>query len=270
MRNLTSVILLSLLFFSCSKVDEDPEVPLEQIKVELTTDKEILHNHENVNLFVDVDGEIEEARFYLDGLFIGSKLTSPYSITFQPVDVEPGLRQFKCVVDSKKGGTFTDSISVPCVIRIGDKYKGGIIYSFTIEGQHGLVAQETDLYYNGTDRFYWADNVIIGRNTDDGVRNTKLMSENSSSSSQVGYILKTYSFNGFSDWYIPSINELKELKEMKNIVGNFTTQTNWEGLYWSSSELSETNAEATNFNSLMGNYYGKNAKSLKVRLIRKF
>ncbi len=57
---------------------------------------------------------------------------------------------------------------------------------------------DQDLYVNGTDRFYWANSVSIGRDKENGVENTKRMAENSSNDSQVGYFFKNgFNYNDF-------------------------------------------------------------------------
>lgn len=270
MKQVTYFFLTLALMISCSKADKPIDIPEENLSIELTSNKDLIINHEKIILSAEVDGDIREANFYLDGLLIGSKITKPYNIEFIPIDVDAGQHKIKCIVENTKGSYFSDSLELNCELRIGDLFKGGIIFSLSYMGLHGLIAAPADLHMDGADRFLWADEVIIGRDENDGVRNTKLMIENSSLQSQVGHILSSYSLNDYSDWYLPSINELKALKQQKNIVGGFTTETGWEGLYWSSSELSEVNAEALNFNSLMGNYYEKNSRYLKVRLIRSF
>lgn len=267
--NYRNLIFFVLLITSCSKND-GAEKTDERVTVKLSANREVITNHAEISLTASVDKDISKADFYLDGFFIGSKIARPYTIFHVPVDISPGMHTFKCIVESLNGLTFSDSLTLNCELRIGDKYFGGIIFHFTEAGVHGLIAASSDLYANGTERFYWANEVSIGRDMIDGIRNTGLMKENSSSAEQVGHILSNYVLNNFSDWYIPAIKELEILKQQKNIIGGFTEETGWKGLYWSSSELSRVNAEALNFNTMMGNNYGKNATKLKVRLIRRF
>lgn len=265
------LIALVLLFFSCSKKQDTQPEPEETIKVEITLVDSVLFNGTEISISAQTDAEIKEARFYFDGLQIGSSIVAPYMIKYKPVDIEPGEHEINCIVVSISGKEFHKSIPVHLKLRLGDTYQGGIVFYFYMEGISGLIAAKEDLYHNGTDRFYWADNIGIGRNTSDGFNNTKKMAEHSSNDEQVGYLFKQgYSYEGYDDWYIPAKDELVLMKENKNMIGGFAQETNWQGLYWSSSELSDVNAEALNFNSLMGNTYGKNSYSLKVRLIRKF
>jgi len=275
--NLHKVIkLLSFAFilsfvFSCEKPDDSIQDPPEVIKVTVLPSDFTLYNGEEISIDVNVDKSISEAKFFFDGIFIGSSISEPYQINYKPVDITPGDHKVKCIVVSEFGNEFQDSTIVQLILRLGDRYKGGIIFSFFPDGISGLISAEQDLYINGTDRFFWADDISIGRDVNNGVLNTKRMSENTSNVEQVAYFFKDgFSFNGFNDWYIPSINELELLKENKNLVGGFTQLTDWQGLYWSSSEISSTKAEALNFNSLMGNAYWKNSYLLKVRLIRRF
>jgi hypothetical protein len=70
--------------------------------------------------------------------------------------------------------------------------------------------------------------------------------------------------NGYSDWYLPSRDELNKLYINRSSIGGFTT-----GYYWSSSELIAFNA--WNFNFYDGSAYGYNkGATLYVRAVRAF
>ena len=85
-----------------------------------------------------------------------------------------------------------------------------------------------------------------------------------------GYNFKNgYELNDFSDWYIPSQEELKVLKLNQDYVGGFSTQSD-EASYWSSTELDSENAFALNFDVLMGNSINKSIYGCRIRPIREF
>ena len=73
-----------------------------------------------------------------------------------------------------------------------------------------------------------------------------------------------YVLNGFTDWYLPSKDELNFLYAQKFVVGGFA-----DDYYWSSSENSSTNAWGQYFTS--GNQsHGSKYVALPVRAVRAF
>jgi hypothetical protein len=71
--------------------------------------------------------------------------------------------------------------------------------------------------------------------------------------------------NGYSDWYLPSIDELSKLYLNRTAIGGFT-----EAFYWSSSETNSTVALCRRFNSSGGIYNIEKYNSYYVRAIRSF
>lgn len=139
---------------------------------------------------------------------------------------------------------------------------GGQRYS----GQHGLEAAPADTGQagwgcNGT-MILGARELTIGR----GDENTLSIIESCPETTNAAYIAKSYTLNGFSDWFLPSIHELNLMH--KNLhtkgIGNFTFL-----FYWSSSEDGSNYAWYQNF--LGGDYsnYSKGA-TYGVRAIRAF
>ena len=118
-------------------------------------------------------------------------------------------------------------------LKIGDKYGGGKVAWLDSTGKHGLIAAEADL----PERLSWNDA-------------KKACSE-----------LKE---NGYSDWYLPSKDELNKLHLAKNTLGGFV-----DNVYWSSSESFANIA----WYKYLGNGYqiiiGKDFNS-RVRPVRAF
>ncbi|CAB4679891.1 unannotated protein [freshwater metagenome] len=72
----------------------------------------------------------------------------------------------------------------------------------------------------------------------------------------------------FADWYLPSVNELAEMRVRRSSIGGFFDTTN-DSIYWSSSESGSNNASRVRFN--LGDQAGS-GKGLAtyVRPIRAF
>jgi hypothetical protein len=70
---------------------------------------------------------------------------------------------------------------------------------------------------------------------------------------------------GYSDWYLPSLDEMYKLYLNRSIIGGLTGT-----YYWSSSQYSSTNAYFVNFSSGSTSNTSKSYSSMNVRAIRKF
>ena len=163
--------------------------------------------------------------------------------------------------------------------EIGDIYEGGIVFYVDETGQHGLVAAQEDL--EGT--YEWgcygesvdgADSQLIGsglQNTVD-IINQGCMTENGSTTAAQAAL--DAEITGYSDWYLPSKDELTE---MYNTLGNGGPEVNIGGfensfsygVYWSSSELLSNFAWYVNFSD-GGSSYNSKSNTYRVRVIRAF
>jgi serine/threonine protein kinase len=118
-------------------------------------------------------------------------------------------------------------------LKIGDTYAGGIIFYIDGTGQHGLVCAA----YDQSSGAEWGcnKNAIYGTSTTfgSGQSNTNKIINSCSESSIAAKICNDLVFNGYSDWFLPSKDELyfmyKNLKQ--NGMGDFAGAS-----YWSSSE----------------------------------
>jgi len=164
-------------------------------------------------------------------------------------------------------GNFTEYV-------LGMQAEGGIIFYLDESGDHGLVAALEDLgeYEWGCSGEYvdGADDISIGtgfQNTMDIV-NQECSTENGGITSALAAL--TAEINGYSDWYLPSKDELVE---MYNTIGNGGSQGNIgdfsSSWYWSSSEYSINLAIFVYFGNGNSYDYDKNGSN-KVRAIRTF
>ncbi len=101
--------------------------------------------------------------------------------------------------------------------------------------QHGLVASTAD---QGS-LIPWSNNATItttgatGTAIGTGLANTNtiITIQGATATSYAAGLARAHNGEGYTDWYLPSIDELKKLYINRVAIGNF--QANW---YWSSTE----------------------------------
>jgi len=156
-------------------------------------------------------------------------------------------------------------------LSLGDHYQGSIIFYLDATGQHGLIATteiravKWSTVYETTDAVYM----------NDGQLNTRIIVEYMTRRIHVGknventapFICNNLSIKGYSDWYLPSIQELKLLLETEDKLGKVIA-----GTYWSSTEYSWTKAYSLTFMDgyCIEDLRKKYTDRLAVRCIRKF
>lgn len=124
-------------------------------------------------------------------------------------------------------------------LTIGQSYGGGVIAYLLQPGdigydpsvQHGLIAatadQSTSVPYDPTPTFHAAGGTAIGT----GKVNTNNILNESGYTSTAALAAHNYTGGGYSDWYLPSLDELGQLYNNRAAIGGFST-----GFYFSSSE----------------------------------
>ena len=147
-------------------------------------------------------------------------------------------------------------------MNIGDRVQGGI---FFYSGVTSLICSDQDIIFP----LYWGcyKTPVSGTSTaiGSGSNNTTLITNactgNTMIASNVCYNL---SLSGYSDWFLPSSDELNQMYLLKNIIGGFDIYSN----YWSSSQYTPECAWMQYFlNGTQSNLGDKN-QLYKVRPIR--
>lgn len=161
-------------------------------------------------------------------------------------------------------------------ITIGSAYQGGYIAYILQQGdpgydanvKHGLIAapydQSTGIqWYNGTSVSTGAADQAIGA----GASNTSKIVSVQGDGSYAAKLCNDLVIGNYSDWYLPSRNELYKLYLNQDLIGGFE-KTN----YWSSSEESQWQAHDIYFpNGATTDWgYMSKASGFHVRAIRSF
>jgi len=148
---------------------------------------------------------------------------------------------------------------------IGDTYGGGIIFYIDGTGQHGLIAATSDQGNRawgcrGT-LIPGADGTAIGT----GNQNTTDIMAGCLTAGIAARLCGDLVLGGYSDWYLPSYDELYQMYLQKTVIGGFGSH-----VYWSSTEY-DANQAWSYFFSINFWYQGdKTDQVAYVRAIRSF
>jgi hypothetical protein len=158
---------------------------------------------------------------------------------------------------------------------VGQSYGGGVVFHTYRDSnniEHGLIVslvdQSTGTVYSNI------DSVSIGTARSwDGQYNTNLIKAQTGATSGAWKDADDYSYGGYTDWYLPAIDELNLLfnnrfnvnQTLSTIPGSYLL----EDAYWSSTQYDASVAIDFDFNYGIFDYTNKSS-GLTVRAIRKF
>jgi len=168
--------------------------------------------------------------------------------------------------------------------QVGDFYQGGVIFYLFVDGETGYVAGETHgliaavadqssgiRWYNGSYVTTGATGTAIGTGSanTDAIINVQVATE----TSYAAGLARAYTGGGYTDWFLPSKDELNKMFSYKAVINTTATANDGSNFatnnYWSSTEYDDNDAWYQNFGS------GSQTNNLKfyalnVRAVRAF
>jgi hypothetical protein len=161
-------------------------------------------------------------------------------------------------------------------IRVGSLYGGGAVFYILVSGdpgydanvQHGLILAPIGLGYmnwNTDNRVTGATGTALGT----GASNTNaiIASQGGALTNSAAGLARAYNGGGYTDWYLPSQNELHQLFINQVAIG--ATPTAYPSAYMSSTELDGTFFWSEDFYGGGQNYTAK-SDDFRIRAVRSF
>jgi hypothetical protein len=161
--------------------------------------------------------------------------------------------------------SFMTTSPITIGFTIGSNYAGGIIFYVDGTGQHGLVCAPSD---HGNFQCVSDTINIVGTSTafGTGQSNTSLILAGCSQRPIAASVCDDLVLNGYSDWYLPSRDELQLMYSNLHAQGIGGFSGSW---YWSSSHPYIARAWYMNFNNGYVDVSDPN-DSFQVRAVRAF
>ncbi len=237
----------------------------------ITGDNEVCLNETGVTYSIT---PISNATSYEWQVPAGATITSGSTTTSITVDFGTQSGNVSVRAVNACGNSAYTDLAVDAVLHIGCYYAGGVVFYIDGSGQHGLVCAVSDQSTGAEWGCYGttisgADGTAIGT----GNQNTIDIEAGCTTAGTAADICANLTLNGYSDWFLPSKDELNVMYQNKADI-NATAIANGGSAfaddYWSSSEFDYDFAWMHNFGGGNQSQYPKNYGSNKVRAVRAF
>jgi hypothetical protein len=154
--------------------------------------------------------------------------------------------------------------------KLGESYKGGIIFSLDASGKHGLIAATTDQsssdpWFNGSAIASLLFTTGASSSSNGSANTNTIIQEQGNNGNYAARLCSDFKGGGFKDWFLPSKDQLNILYNQKTLVGGFSDK-----IYWTSTEYDMGFAWVQNFLDGEQNHDYMDNRTNCTRAIRAF
>lgn len=219
------------------------------------------------NVVAPTDSSDAATKAYVDAL--ETKLNSLKSLVYACYSASELLSAGMSVTEMIEAGVIADESDL-----LGLYHEGGVIFYIDSTTSAGLVCAVSDasstMEWSSSDNTTGATDTAIGT----GQSNTNAILSSDGSNAFAAYYCYTLTMNGYTDWFLPSKDELYEMYKKKSTIDVTATANSGScfvnASYWSSSEVGNDGALEGYF-KYNGNFNNVNKISYcYVRAVRAF
>lgn len=166
------------------------------------------------------------------------------------------------------GTTYGNQVSFKTLVSpftIGQSYGGGIIFYIDKTWMHGLIAPTSDQSTGAQWGCIMTSIPGTSKDVGTGQANTTAIVNGCSTAGIAARICDDLVLSGYSDWFLPSKDEMNLMYLQQNIIGGFANT-----VYWNSTEYNASYAWNQTFPSGLQTLTMKDGNTWHVRAVRAF
>jgi hypothetical protein len=241
-RIFTLIFLVSTLITSCKKGKENPktEEPKTTLPVITATITGAAYNVVQVKGTIVSNGGTpvtEQGLCYstsANPTVSNTKIQGAEGISININNLPMGVAHYiRYYAINKNGIAYSAELTHTPVYRLAEEYGGGYIAKLDEKNLHGLIVSAEDLgvaKFDNVTSYYYSSSAF---SASDGKTNTDKILATYGYNGNAASKCRAYRGGGYSDWYLPAINQLREMYGNKAYFKNGMFSNYY---YWSSTE----------------------------------